>query len=81
MQPDAGQRPINMTGASGHPVEAHNGSFLADVINRTSTRVWGYFCSFQQMRNTLESAKKSKVLVRWLRFKNPKRALISEDQE
>ena len=38
--------------------------FSAGVINTTSARVWGYFCSFQQLRNTLESAKKSKVLVR-----------------
>ena len=53
-----------LTSASGHPVEAHNSSFLAHVINTTSIRVWGYFCSFQQLRNTFESAKKSKVLVR-----------------
>ena len=42
-----------LTGASGHPVEAHNGSFLAYVINTTSFRVWGYFCSFQQLRKHL----------------------------
>ena len=53
-----------LTGASGHPVEAHNGSFFSHVINTTFIRVWGYFCSFQQLRNTFESAKKSKVLVR-----------------
>ena len=30
-----------MTGASGHSAEAHNGSFLAVVINTTSAHVWG----------------------------------------
>ena len=57
-------RPVNLTGASGHPIEAHNGSFLTRCINTSSIHVRGYFCSFQQLRNTLESAKESKNLVR-----------------
>ena len=30
-----------MTGASGHPTEAHNGSFSVVCINTSSIRVWG----------------------------------------
>ena len=41
-----------LTGASGHPTEAHNGSFFIGCINTSSIRVRGYFCSFQQLRNT-----------------------------
>ena len=53
-----------LTGASGHPVEAHNGSFFSPCYKYHLNSCVGYFCLFQQLRNTLESAKKSKVLVR-----------------
>ena len=46
--------------------------FSGCLINRSSTRVWSHFCSFQQLRNTFVSAKKSKVLVRCLWFENPR---------
>ena len=53
-----------LTGASGHPVEAHNSSFFSPYYKYSlHSCVWD-FCSFQQVRNTFESAKKSKVLVR-----------------
>ena len=57
---------VELTGASGHPAEAHNGSFFSRCYKYFSLRVRGYFCSFQQLRNTFVSAKKSKVLVRCL---------------
>ena len=53
-----------LTGASGHPVEAHNGSFFNQGYKYFLHSCEGYFCSFQQLRNTFEGAKKSKVLVR-----------------